>query len=194
MTICTREKPLSFVDLQSMLMVEENHASGSSTTQSDSRMLYTEANGPVGVGDEVDRHAIVVANRSRKEGTEAVPTTVPYPPQGGGVKAAPETGKQRPKRNVGTLVGRAIERERLLKKHSDSDKSGATQRERERLLKKRSDLDKSESGKAKQGSQQRSHYAKGSRTGKGSSDEVWYVYSGASNHMMSHEEWFSHLE
>ena len=43
MTICTREKTLSFFDLQSMLMVEENHASGSQTTQSDSRILYTEA-------------------------------------------------------------------------------------------------------------------------------------------------------
>ena len=27
-TICTWEKPLSFFDLQSMLMVEENHTSG----------------------------------------------------------------------------------------------------------------------------------------------------------------------
>ena len=29
MAICTREKPPSFFDLQSMLMVEENHTSGS---------------------------------------------------------------------------------------------------------------------------------------------------------------------
>jgi hypothetical protein len=26
------------------------------------------------------------------------------------------------------------------------------------------------------------------------SDEVWYLDSGASNHMMSHKEWFSYLE
>ena len=26
------------------------------------------------------------------------------------------------------------------------------------------------------------------------SDEVWYVESGASNHMTSHKEWFSYLE
>ena len=26
------------------------------------------------------------------------------------------------------------------------------------------------------------------------SDEVWYIDSGASNHMMSHKEWFSYLE
>ena len=50
MTICTREKPPSFVDLQSMLMDEENHVSGSRTTQSDNRMLYTEAEWPRGYG------------------------------------------------------------------------------------------------------------------------------------------------
>ena len=83
MTICTREKPLSFVDLQSMLMVEENHASGSSTTQSDSRMLYTEANGPVGVGDEVDRHAIVAADKSKIRGKIDMSITVHDPPQAG---------------------------------------------------------------------------------------------------------------
>ena len=62
------------------------------------------------------------------------------------------------------------------------------------------------------GDRQRSHYAEDSgRTGNGSvfvtrhkanqmkqttpkSDEVWYVDSGASNHMTSHKEWFSYLE
>ena len=42
-TICTLEKPPSFFDLQSMLMVEENHVSGSRNTQSDNQMLYTKA-------------------------------------------------------------------------------------------------------------------------------------------------------
>ena len=41
--ICTREKPPSFFDLQSTLMVIENHVSGSRTTKSDILMLYTEA-------------------------------------------------------------------------------------------------------------------------------------------------------
>ena len=49
MTICTREKPL-FFDLQSMLIVKENHASGSRITQSDNWMLYTEAERPRGRG------------------------------------------------------------------------------------------------------------------------------------------------
>ena len=37
MAIFTREKPPSFFDLQSMLMVEENYVSGSRTTQLDNR-------------------------------------------------------------------------------------------------------------------------------------------------------------
>ena len=73
-----------------MLMVEENHASGSRTTQSDNRI------GPVGVGDEVDWHATVAADKSRKEGTKVVPIVVPDPPLARGVKASPETGRQRP--------------------------------------------------------------------------------------------------
>ena len=43
MTICTGEKPSTFFDLQSMLMVEENHAGASRSTHSNSLMLYTEA-------------------------------------------------------------------------------------------------------------------------------------------------------
>ena len=66
MVICTRQKPPSFFDLQSMLMVEENHVSGSRTTQSENEMLYTEANRPLGVEDEVDRHAMGAADKNRK--------------------------------------------------------------------------------------------------------------------------------
>ena len=56
---------------------------------------------------EVDRHAKVAANKSRKEGTEAVWKVVLDPPQARGVKEVLEVGKQRPKRNVGTVVGSA---------------------------------------------------------------------------------------
>ena len=42
-TICTREKPTSYFDLQSMLTVEENDTGVSRSRQSDNRMLYTEA-------------------------------------------------------------------------------------------------------------------------------------------------------
>ena len=48
--ICTREKPLSFFDLQLMLMVEENHAGASKGTQSNNQMLYTKVDRPRGRG------------------------------------------------------------------------------------------------------------------------------------------------
>ena len=62
------------------------------------------------VEDEVDRHAIVATDKSRKEGTEVVPIAVPDHPQVGGVKAAPEISKQRPNKNVGIVAGKAIEK------------------------------------------------------------------------------------
>ena len=48
--ICTRENTPSFFDLQSMLLVEENHAGVSTSTHTDSRMLYTEGERPCGRG------------------------------------------------------------------------------------------------------------------------------------------------
>ena len=62
------------------------------------------------VEDEVDRHAIVATDKSRKEGTEVVPIAVPDHPQVGGVKAAPEISKQRPNKNVGIVAGKATTR------------------------------------------------------------------------------------
>ena len=38
------------------------------------------------------------------------------------------------------------------------------------------------------------HMANSMKKSTSQSDEVWYVDSRASNHMMSHEEWFSYLE
>ena len=48
--VCTQEKTSSFFDLQSMLLVEENHASASTSTHTDNRMLYTEGDRPRGRG------------------------------------------------------------------------------------------------------------------------------------------------
>ena len=59
------------------------------------------------VEDEVDRHAMATIDKSRVRGIIDMPTTIPDPPQVGGVKVAPETGKGRLKRNVGIMVGRA---------------------------------------------------------------------------------------
>ena len=64
----------------------------------------------MGVGDEVDRHALVVADKSRKEGTKLVLIVVSDPTRVGGVKAEPETGKQRPTQNAGTMAKRAAKR------------------------------------------------------------------------------------
>jgi hypothetical protein len=48
--VCTRETMLSFFDLQSMLLVEENHVGASTSTHTDIKMLYTEGERPRGRG------------------------------------------------------------------------------------------------------------------------------------------------
>jgi hypothetical protein len=48
--VCTRETTPSFFDLQSMLLVEENHVGASMSTHTDSKMLYTEGERPRGRG------------------------------------------------------------------------------------------------------------------------------------------------
>ena len=73
-TICAREKPSSFFDLQSMLMVEENHASESRTTQSDSRMMYTDANRPSRRGG-CDQSACNGGGRQEQERRHRKPTS-----------------------------------------------------------------------------------------------------------------------
>ena len=64
----------------------------------------------MGVDDEVGRLATVAADKSRKEGIEELPTTVPDPPQVGGITTEPEIGKQWPKRNGGIVARRATRR------------------------------------------------------------------------------------
>ena len=44
--VCTRENTPSFFDLQSMLLVEENHMSASTSTHADNKMLYTDEDRP----------------------------------------------------------------------------------------------------------------------------------------------------
>ena len=71
--VCTRENTSSFFDLQSMLLVEENHAGASTSTHTDNKMLYMEEDRPVVVVDEVDRHAMettdMIKTRSMDEST-----------------------------------------------------------------------------------------------------------------------------
>ena len=59
---------------------------------------------------EVDRHAMVATDKSRIKGIIDMPTTVLDPPRVGGVKAVPETSKQRPQWNAGIVVGKAIDK------------------------------------------------------------------------------------
>ena len=66
--------------------------------------------GPVVMVDGADRHAVEAADKSKIGGTMMVPTTVPDPPQVGGVKAVPETGKGRPTQNVGIVARKATGR------------------------------------------------------------------------------------
>ena len=63
--------------------------------------------GSVGVVEEVGRHAMEAAGKSRNEGTMSVPTTILGLPQVGGIKAVPEAGKTEPLRNAGTMTKRA---------------------------------------------------------------------------------------
>ena len=46
-TICMREKPLSFFDLQSMLLVEENHIVASASMHANNKMLYMLSRGQI---------------------------------------------------------------------------------------------------------------------------------------------------
>ena len=44
--VCTWENTPSFFDLQSMLVIEENHMGASTSTHMDNKMLYTEGDRP----------------------------------------------------------------------------------------------------------------------------------------------------
>ena len=48
--VCTWENTPSFFDLQSMLLIEENHAGASTSTHTDNKMLYTEGDRTRGRG------------------------------------------------------------------------------------------------------------------------------------------------
>ena len=64
--VCTRENTSSFFDLQTMLLVEENHAGASTSTHTDKRMLYTEG--------EASRCAMEAAKEIKEGGTKVMPT------------------------------------------------------------------------------------------------------------------------
>ena len=88
-----------------MLLKEENHATASMSTHVDNKMLYTEAERPVVVADEVDRRVMEAAHKSILGGIIKMLRIVLDPTEVGGFKAAPETDKESPRRKVG-IVGR----------------------------------------------------------------------------------------
>ena len=62
------------------------------------------------VADEVDQHIMMEADKSKIERIINMSTTILDAPRARGVKAAPKTSKQRPKRNVGIVAGKATGR------------------------------------------------------------------------------------
>ena len=140
----TRENMPSFFDLQLMLLVEESHASASTSTHVDNKMLFMEEDRPRGrVGRGGSTRNGDAVDKSKTEGTEALSTTVLEPLETARVKAAPKTSKEIPRQNVGIVARKATEKA-SVGRSTDSDKSG------------------SGSGRTKQGNLQRLHYTKGS--------------------------------
>ena len=106
----------------------------------------------MGMEDEVVRNAMVASDKSRKEGTKEVPISIPDPPHGGEVKAAPEIGKQRLTWNACIVVRRATRRVsagRSAPFQKNPDPSGPNKKigSRHTMSRDRKDSEKSERGK-----------------------------------------------
>ena len=89
-----------------MLLIEENHAGASTSMHTDNKMLYTEGDRPVDVADEESRCAMEAADGIKEEGTKVMPTTIPNPPETGGVEAT-RTDKGNSSRNAGNVARKA---------------------------------------------------------------------------------------
>ena len=78
--VCTRENTPSFFDLQSMLVVEENHVGVSTSTHADNKMLYTERDMPCGRGGrgESVRNGGGRWDQGRRHGSDADNNSGPY--------------------------------------------------------------------------------------------------------------------
>ena len=105
MAICMRENKASFFDLQSMLLVEENHVGALIVSTLTARCCTQMKIGPMVVVDESSRHATGANDNIKTESTEAVSTTVLEPSEARGVKVVSETGKESlPQQNAGIVA------------------------------------------------------------------------------------------
>jgi hypothetical protein len=183
--VCTREATLSFFDLQSILLVEENHVGATAmNAHTNNKMLYTEGQRPRGHGgrNESVSHG---GNRQTRHQRDAGSNPRPSGGRGSRGETAPDCW----------YYGK--------KGHWESE-----------CWKKRAEPGRTVSGtgQTNRRNRQQLHYAEGSKKAARasafvmrhgansvkrnvpSSDEVWYLDSGASNHMTRHKEWFSYLE
>ena len=101
--MCTRENTPSFFDLQSMPLIEENHAGASTSTHADNKMLYTEGDRPRGRGGrgESVRNGGGRRDQGRRHQSDADSNS--------GVEAM-RTGKVKLSRNAGTMARKATEK------------------------------------------------------------------------------------
>ena len=102
--VCTRENTPSFLNVQSMLLIDENHG-GTSIARCCTRREI----GPVVVADKTSRFAMEAADGINEEGIEVMQIAIPDPPETGGVEAR-RTGKGNPPWNVGTVARKATRR------------------------------------------------------------------------------------
>ena len=94
--VCTRENTPSFFDLQSMLLVEENHAGVSKSTHTNIKMLYVEEDRPRGGGGR-GWSACNRGVRKEQDRRHNRNANISSGPSGSrGVKVAPKTGKESP--------------------------------------------------------------------------------------------------
>jgi hypothetical protein len=182
--ICTREKPPSFFDLQSMLLVEENHGKVTKNAPDDGQMLYTQSSGGRGRGRGQARGWRGRGNRSRNMQRISDVQGWRESNQGSSTRMGSHMGTTRRQNGLTTCwyCGRKGHcEEDYWKKANDSTNqqrsnytNNAGQEEKELVLFMK-------------------HCANSMEASTSKLKEVWYVDSGTCNHMTNHEDWFTNL-
>ena len=144
------------------------------------------------VVEKSGRHAMEATEKSKTEGIIIIIilTAVLHPLQAGVVKSAPETIKESVRQSDGTVDGRftlraSVGRSTLIWKNPDTNAVEQWSHYVECSEGAENGLEPTFVMKHKENSM---------RENTSKLNKVWFVYSGASNHMTSHKEWFSYLE